>query len=164
MKRTLALAAALTLAACGQSSDNAKTENAGTALPSAQAAETPQPTPEERGRRFFNECAVCHTTQEGAAHRVGPNLFGIVGREAGKAEGFSYSKALGESDLVWTDENLDAYIQNPQGFIPGNRMAYAGQRNAERRADIIAYLKTLKPADEAPAEDAPPTGDGVPSE
>ncbi len=139
---TTAIFAALTLAACGgQSESSGDSPTPSTA--SAAAPATPA-TPEERGRKLFNECAVCHTTKEGEAHRVGPNLFGIVGHPAGKADGFAYSKALTESDIVWTDENLDAYIENPQMFLRGNRMAYVGQRDAEKRADIIAYLKTLK--------------------
>ncbi len=138
----LAIFAAFTLAACGGQSES----TGGSASPSAPsaAAPAPQTTPEERGRRLFNECAVCHTAKEGEPNRVGPNLFGIVARAAGQAEGFAYSKALTESDIVWTEGNIDAFIENPQMFLRGNRMAYVGQRDAEKRADIIAYLKTLK--------------------
>ncbi len=144
MNRSFVLAAALLIAACGGESDSqgaappASTGSAGAATSDAPA------TPEERGRRFFNECAVCHTVKQGDAHRVGPNLFGIVGHEAGKQDGFSYSTAMAEANIVWTEENLGAFIENPQAFLRGNRMAYAGQRDAQRRADIIAYLKTLK--------------------
>ena len=139
MKRFIALAAILALAACGEKAGNASSEPA----PAIKAAPAPA-TPEERGRRQFNECAVCHTAKQGEGNRVGPNLFGIAGREAAQADGFAYSKALTESGLVWTDENLNAYIENPPAFLRGNRMAYAGQRDAQKRADLIAYLKTLK--------------------
>ena len=135
----LSLAACLALAGCGD-----KTESAGTgAAPAVRTAEAPA-SPEERGRKLFNECAICHTAKEGEANRVGPNLFAIARSEAGQAEGFAYSKAMASSSIVWTDENLDAFIENPQAFLRGNRMAYVGQRDAEKRADIIAYLKTLK--------------------
>ena len=147
MKYAIIFAAALTLAACG-----AESESAGSGESAAQTAEAPSPapsaatttTPEERGRKLFNECAICHTVKEGDPHRVGPNLFGVVGRSAGKADGFAYSKAFTDSDVVWTEENLSAFIENPQAFMRGNRMAYVGQRDAEKRADLIAYLKTLK--------------------
>ena len=138
-----AAAAALVLAACGE-----KTESTGPAAATApaaapSAAETPA-SPEERGRKLFNECAVCHTAKEGEGNRVGPNLFGVVGSTAGTVEGFAYSKAMTESGIVWTDETLDGYLENPMVYIRGNRMAYPGQRDAQKRADIIAYLKTLK--------------------
>jgi cytochrome c len=146
MKYVLAIAAALILTACGESAES--TAEATSPAPSSTTASTAAPeaapTPEERGRKLFNECAVCHTVKEGDGNRVGPNLFGIYGSEAGLSEGFAYSKAMKESGIVWTDEALDAYIESPAAFLRGNRMAYAGQRDAQKREDIIAYLKTLK--------------------
>ena len=143
MKRLFLFAGILALAAplsgCGD-----KAESASGASPApAQTAAAPA-SAEERGRKQYNERAVCHTANENEGNRVGPNLFGIAGRAAGQVEGFAYSRALTEADIVWTDENLDAFIENPQAFLRGNRMAYAGQRDAQKRADIIAYLKTLK--------------------
>ncbi len=122
------------LAGCGQSDPNAGSAAgaSGNAAPS--------------GRQLFSPCAVCHAVKEGDAARVGPNLYGIVGRQAGADPAFAYSKAMRESGVVWTEDNLDAFIENPQMFIRGNRMGYAGERNAEKRAAIIDYLKTLKPA------------------
>ncbi len=145
MIRLIAIAGIAALAACSENADSASASNpAPVETKTASSAATPPSTPEERGRRQFNECAVCHTAKEGEANRVGPNLFGVAGREAAQAEGFAYSKVLTESGVVWTDENLNAFIENPQGFLRGNRMAYAGQRDAEKRADLVAYLKTLK--------------------
>lgn len=137
-------AASLILAACGE-----KTESTGPAAAAEPAAAPPATaeapaSPEERGRKLFNECAVCHTAKEGEGNRVGPNLFGVVGSPAGAVEGFAYSKAMTESGVVWTDETLDGYLENPMVYMRGNRMAYPGQRDAQKRADIIAYLKTLK--------------------
>lgn len=140
--KATAIAAALTLAACGAEGESAGSGERAPA--SAAPAAAPSMTPEERGRKLFNECAICHTAKEGDPNRVGPNLFGVVGRSAGQADGFAYSKAFMDADIVWTEENLGAFIENPQAFIRGNRMAYVGQRDAEKRADIIAYLKTLK--------------------
>ncbi|PQA86180.1 c-type cytochrome [Hyphococcus luteus] len=150
MKRLLALAAALSLAACGDagggSHGKAGSEPGGKAAAapaSPAAAETPA-TPAERGRKVFNQCAICHAAEEGAGNRVGPNLFGVVGRKAGTLEGFSYSQAMKNSNIVWNEATLDAYIENPLQYVRGTRMAYAGLRNEQQRADLIAYLKTLK--------------------
>ncbi|GJL93067.1 c-type cytochrome [Hyphococcus sp.] len=140
MNRLFVLISILALAAC---SEKAESTGGAAVAPGAKTASAPA-TPEERGRRQFNECAVCHTAKQGEGNRVGPNLFGVAGGEAAQVEGFAYSKAMTESGLVWTDENLDAFIENPPAFLRGTRMAYAGQRDAEKRADLIAYLKTLK--------------------
>jgi cytochrome c len=140
VKHLTIFAVFLALCACGDKTAS----SAAAPAPASKEASAPPASPEERGRKQFNECAVCHTAKAGEANRVGPNLFGVAGREAGMVEGFAYSKALTESDIVWTDENLGAFIENPQAFLRGNRMAYAGQRDPEKRADIIAYLKTLK--------------------
>ncbi len=142
MKRQLVLISFLALAACGGSGD----AESGGAPASSNAANTAEvaATPEARGRKQFNECAVCHSVKVGDAHRIGPNLYAITGAPAGQLENFAYSKAMAEAGIVWTDENLDAFIENPQAFMRGNRMAYVGQRDAQKRADIIAYMKTLK--------------------
>ncbi len=102
----------------------------------------------DQGRKRFSACAVCHTVKEGEPARIGPNLFGIVGKPAGAADGFAYSKAMSEAGVVWTEDNLNAFIENPQGFMRGNRMGYVGEKNPEYRAAMIAYLKTLKPAND----------------
>lgn len=116
-------------------------QNSRDAAPSS--AERPPETLAEQGRRRFSACAVCHSARVGEAHRVGPNLYDIAGKPAGALDDFVYSKAMATSGVIWTDENLDAYIENPQLFMRGNRMAYAGEKNPEARAAIIAYLKTL---------------------
>ncbi len=95
-----------------------------------------------RGRRVFKLCTSCHTTAEGAGPLVGPNLYGIFGRKAGSAEGFSYSKAFQEADITWTPEQIDAYITNPRTFLKGNRMTFSGVRKADDRTALIAYLMT----------------------
>ena len=88
---------------------------------------------------------MCHAVRRGDAAKVGFNRFGFDGRGAGSADGLSYARAMRDSGIDWNDETLDAFILIPQKFIPGNRMGYAGQSNAEQRADIIAYLKSLQP-------------------
>jgi len=95
-----------------------------------------------RGRRTFKLCQSCHTTAEGAGALVGPNLYGLFGREAGKAPGFDYSDALKAADFVWTPEQVDHWLENPQTFLKGNRMTFAGVRKPEDRTAVIAYLMT----------------------
>ena len=153
MKRLTILAAALALTACGDNSQS----SAGNEAPSKPAAETKtaaaapaeaapaaEKTPEERGKIAFRECATCHTVKKDGGNMVGPNLFGVYGREAGKVEDFAYTDAMKESGLVWDEPTLNAYLENPMVYVRGTRMAYPGQKNAEKRADIIAYLKSLK--------------------
>jgi cytochrome c len=90
---------------------------------------------------FNNHCRTCHTTREGD-NRLGPSLHGVVGREAGTAPGFAYSSAMKGAGIVWDEENLDRYIENPEAVVPGNNMKpYSGITSAEERAKIIAHLK-----------------------
>ena len=91
---------------------------------------------------FKQQCATCHTTNTSDPTRQGPTLFKIVGRPAGKADGFRYSAGFAEANFVWDDGKLDAYLANPQAMLPGSNMAYR-QPKAETRTAIIAYLKEL---------------------
>ncbi len=95
----------------------------------------------ERGRRIFAQCATCHSPDAGV-NRVGPSLHGIIGRESGTVPGFRYSAANQSSDIVWTEQELFNYLENPRARIPGTTMAFVGLRNAQQRADVIAYLKS----------------------
>jgi cytochrome c len=98
------------------------------------------------GEKVFKRCAACHAVGEDAKHKIGPHLNDVVGRTAGAAEGFRYSKSMieaGESGVAWSDETLDAYLADPKGYIKGNRMSFAGLRKDDERADVIAYLKTF---------------------
>jgi cytochrome c len=94
------------------------------------------------GKQVFVQCAACHMID--GSNMVGPSLQGIVGRTSGTAPGFRYSRALKTAAKTWDDASLDAYIADPQKFIPGNLMPYSGISDARQRADLIAYLKTLK--------------------
>jgi cytochrome c2 len=97
----------------------------------------------KEGEKAFRKCAICHDIRPGKS-KIGPSLFGVAGRKAGGAPGYRYSPATQKSGLVWTDENLDKYLENPRKLISGTRMAFAGVRSKKERDDIIAYLKTLK--------------------
>ena len=91
------------------------------------------------GAKGFKKCSVCHVVDK-PQNRVGPSLLGVIGRPAGTVEGFKYSEAMKGSGIVWSAETLDAYIADPKGYIPGNKMAFAGLKKPEERADVIAYI------------------------
>jgi cytochrome c len=98
----------------------------------------------ERGQAAARACQACHTFDEGGAHRVGPNLWDIVGQPIAHHDDYNYSDALqGRSDETWTLEALDAFLRNPREFAPGTRMAYGGMRRDEQRLELLAYLRTL---------------------
>ncbi len=93
---------------------------------------------------FKRVCSTCHNPTVDGPRKLGPTLHGVVGRKAGTVEGFRYSSAKRDADLVWTPEKLDPYLKDPRAFMPGTTMAYAGLKNDADRANLIAYLKTLK--------------------
>lgn len=106
----------------------------GTLLASADA---------ERGKGTAKLCASCHTFEQGGANRVGPNLWGVVGRDVAGKGGFAYSPAIAGHAGVWTYQELDRYLASPARAIPGNKMAFNGLRNPRDRANLLAYLATL---------------------
>src|SRR5579859_3937229 len=95
----------------------------------------------ERGARVFQVCTACHSTRPGE-HLTGPSLAGVWGRKAGTAQGFHrYSDAMKRSGVTWNASTLDKWLANPDGFIHGTAMMFAGLRKAQDREDAIAYLK-----------------------
>lgn len=94
----------------------------------------------DAGKRVFNRCRACHAVEPGQ-NKVGPTLAGVIGRKAGAVEGFNYSGAMKSSDVTWTEENLVKYLQDPKGFIPGNRMVFPGLKDEEDLSNLIAFLK-----------------------
>jgi len=102
----------------------------------------PSAKPPDGATLFKQQCATCHTTNRSDPVRQGPSLFMVVGRQAGRSDGFHYSPGFGKADFVWDDARLDDYLANPQGTIPGSVMVYR-QPKPETRAAIIAYLKEL---------------------
>lgn len=93
------------------------------------------------GKRQFAPCSACHTVEAGGPNKVGPNLYGIIGRTAGLRENYVYSPALKASGVVWTDENLRAWIKKPMAFIKGTKMPFGGYPSKVMQNNIIAYLK-----------------------
>ncbi|WP_290739010.1 cytochrome c family protein [Amaricoccus sp.] len=98
------------------------------------------------GEKVFRKCAACHTLDPSGKSRVGPDLYGVVGRTTGTLEGFKYSEAMtkaGEEGHVWTVEELDLYLENPKTMLPGNKMTFVGLKKPEERADVIAYIQSV---------------------
>lgn len=95
------------------------------------------------GKTAFNKCAACHAVQAGQ-NKVGPSLHGIVGRKSATVPGYSYSEAAKKHDVVWTEEELDKYLADPKGVVPGTKMIFPGIKNETERQNVIAYLATLK--------------------
>ena len=99
-----------------------------------------------KGQALTKVCATCHSFEQGAAAKVGPDLYGVVGRAKGSAAGFSYSDAMKAKGGDWTFADLDSFITSPKTFVPGTKMGFGGEPDAGKRADIIAYLRTLSDA------------------
>ncbi|WGH79486.1 c-type cytochrome [Jannaschia ovalis] len=94
------------------------------------------------GEGLWRQCAACHKLEQGE-NGTGPYLYGVVGREIGAAEGYSYSDALAGKGEAWTPENLNGFLLNPKEWAPGTKMAYRGMSDIEDRANLIAYLETI---------------------
>ena len=95
------------------------------------------------GRALAQACAVCHALERGAPPRVGPPLWGVVGRPVGSVDGFGYSHTLATAEGSWTPERLDHFLANPAAALPGNAMTFVGMADADDRARVIAFLRTL---------------------
>ena len=109
----------------------------------AMAASSAVAADVEAGKTEFKKCALCHTTEPGK-NKIGPSLFGVVGRKSASLDNFAYSDAMKKFDHVWDDETLDKYLADPRALVPGTRMIFTGIKDEKERQDVIAYLETLK--------------------
>jgi cytochrome c len=141
----------LALAACGQKPSGQAPQSAPAAAPPPitseviplqikTAAGQPVSGNPANGQQDFVVCSACHSIQAGQ-NMVGPSLHGVVNRRAGTIPGFHYSSANKSSGLVWTEQELYAYLESPQTVVPGTYMTYVGMKDAQQRADVIAYLQ-----------------------
>jgi cytochrome c len=138
------------------------------AAPTAEGAAAPAATPlpvllaqadVAKGESVSKKCTACHSFEKGGPNKVGPDLWGVVDREIAHAPGFGYSSgmlAFAEQEKTWTYAHLDAFLANPRGVVNGTAMSFAGVKNDQERADLIAYLRTLadSPVPLPPVEEA----------
>lgn len=115
---------------------------ASTPSPTRSATPTPTPVAMVTPPAAFTQCGVCHSVKRGE-NGIGPSLAGVFGRRSAALPGFSYSPALREADLTWNQANLNRYLADPAGTVPGTTMALPGVSGAAERTAIINYLKTL---------------------
>lgn len=99
----------------------------------------------QAGAQVFKKCFPCHAVGEGAQVKLGPVLNGLLGRKAGTYEGYSYTDANRNSNLVWDETTLATYLKNPKAMIPGTKMVFPGLPKDKEIADLIAYLKQFGP-------------------
>ncbi len=105
----------------------------GSVLPTANVA---------HGKEISGKCEQCHDLSKGGPNKIGPNLWGVVGRARATHPGFSYSSAMSASHDLWTFDKLFVFLKSPQSDVPGTKMSFAGLRSAQDRIDLLAYLRT----------------------
>jgi cytochrome c len=96
-----------------------------------------------KGERVFNKCKACHQLEDGA-NGVGPHLYSVVDRNVGVVDGYAYSGSMVKVAEVWSPENLNGFLENPREYAPGTKMSFSGLSKPEDRANLIAYLATIK--------------------
>ena len=96
----------------------------------------------EKGEKTYRKCKSCHALSVGK-NKGGPTLYGVYGSVAGKVEGFEYSKAMASSDIIWDEEALNGFLENPKKYLPGTKMSFAGLKKKSHRENVIAYFKSL---------------------
>jgi cytochrome c len=97
-------------------------------------------TSSEEGAKIFKKCAACHSVAQGGANKIGPALWGVLGRKAGSISGYKYSKAMAAYGKSWTIEEMNGFLIKPKDWIKGTKMSFAGIKNAKERAAVILYM------------------------
>ena len=92
------------------------------------------------GAKVFKKCAACHSIKEGGANKIGPSLWGVLGRTAGSVPGYKYSKAMASHGKNWSFEEMNGFLIKPKDWIKGTKMSFAGLKNAKDRAAVILYM------------------------
>lgn len=137
----------------------------------AAAAPVEEPLPvlltkadKAKGEAQSKKCQACHNLQEGAGAKIGPDLYGVVGRPVATAAGFSYSDAMKKKGGKWTFDELFHFVKDPRGYVSGTAMSFAGIKDPQQRADLLAYLNTLGSNLPLPAPEAAPAADAKPAD
>ena len=94
----------------------------------------------DHGKTVFNKCAACHSVAKGGGNKIGPSLWGVIGRKAGSIGDYKYSKAMSEFDKTWDFKAINIFLIKPKDYVKGTKMAYAGLKKEKDRASIILYL------------------------
>ena len=123
--------------------EGAKAEKKVAAEPELSLPELLAQASPKAGERVSKKCAACHDLTQGGPNKIGPNLWGVVGRTAGTHPGFKYSQAMHDFGGEWTYEHLDKFLTSPKGLVPGTAMGFAGLKKPKDRANLLAYLRTL---------------------
>lgn len=111
----------------------------------AQAAISCSADETQQGHKLFDtDCSVCHSVQKGTVGMMGPDLFGVVGRQSGSLEGFNYSKAMQDRAKPWDTDSIQTFITQPQAFVPGTYMPYMGMDDKAGRKAVACYLSEQK--------------------
>lgn len=113
---------------------------AATAVPASDLAQRLAEANLKRGQMLYMQCKACHDVEAGLPHKVGPNLHGMFGRQAGTAPGFKFTDAMVRSAIIWTPDSMDAWLRQPGAMVQGNGMAFPGIVNDADRASLIAWL------------------------
>ena len=92
------------------------------------------------GEKVFKKCSACHLVNKGGENKIGPALYGVIGRKVASKQDYKYSKAMAAYDKNWTFEEMNGYLKKPQSYIKGTKMAFAGLRKEKDRASVILYL------------------------
>lgn len=112
-----------------------------------------------KGKKVAKKCIACHTMKEGGKHKLGPNLYDILGKPAGVVEGYKYSDALKNSGIVWDAETFSDFVANPKKVVPGTKMSFRGVNKPTQRVELLAYFATLRSSD-TPSQSSGNVADG----
>lgn len=115
----------------------------------------------DKGKKIAKKCAACHTMNKGGKNRLGPNLYGILDKPAGKTKGYKYSKAMKSSGIIWDEATFTEYVTKPRKVVKGTKMSFRGIKKATQRADLLAYFKTLRDASDGDQMAAGNIEDGI---